>query len=230
MLLIKNPALSWIFYGSKTFFYIELFCNISFKIRKLLPPPPHIQKQLSGDKMKNKISIAIGLIISMALFSQSSFAENRFNNFYFGGNLNILSFETDNALGDVELDFVSIGGLIGVEVHPNISVEGRLGFGIIGDDYSIADFDIEHHFNLLAKGALPLKGATLYGLVGYSEVEISGSASGYSLSEDESGLSIGAGIELPVSTGGIVGIEYLNMVDDSDFNLGGIILQYRGPL
>ena len=63
--------------------------------------------------------------------------------------------------------------------------------------------------------------ASFYGVIGFSQGEIEGSAFGITVSEDESGLSYGFGVNIKSFN-----IEYMSYLDEDDFDATAISLGY----
>lgn len=182
--------------------------------------------------MKKFIKVAFTAFVFISLFPNISAAETtNVQGGYVAGNFSFLSSEVDEISISRDFDFTALAGTIGYSLNQNFAFEGRFGIGVTGDDISLfgvtVDVDVKNYVSALAKGSLPVDGGYIYGLVGYSSVEIEGSASGYSHSEDENGVSYGIGLEYPVSNNGLIGVEYLQIMDEDTLNLGGCNLFYR---
>ena len=82
--------------------------------------------------------------------------------------------------------------------------------------------DLDHLAGAYAKGIIPVApNFRLYGLAGFSEVEISDNR--------ESGLSYGAGAEMDIANNVSIGADYMRYLDESayDFDAASVGLRYR---
>ena len=111
-------------------------------------------------------------------------------------------------------------------VNENVSVEGRFGLGLQDDEIDAGGFDVDIEVDSLfgvyvAVHAFGETNSSFYGIVGVTQGELEGSAFGITISEDESGFSYGIGARF-----GQFNIEYMNYLDEDDFEATAISLGY----
>jgi opacity protein-like surface antigen len=145
----------------------------------------------------------------------------------------------ENLYGGVSYSITDIAGVspnaigvhVGAKLHPNLAAEARFGIGM-GDDKGV---EVDNYFSVLAKGILPIQdNLSVYGLVGFSRVAASFSYETVgdcsfdamwnwvctnvteSVSDSDSGLSLGAGAEFALTPKVSLSAEYLMMTGDVD--------------
>jgi len=117
------------------------------------------------------------------------------------------SFEPFNAFGRVGYDF-----------NAYIGVGAEVSFSLIEDDVAGIDFSVDTRFFFL-KGSLPIgDGAKLYAMIGPSNVELTGSSGGFSVSLDDSDIGIGFGFEKSFNDSFGISVDYIIYYDDSTFD------------
>lgn len=106
------------------------------------------------------------------------------------------------------------------------SMEGRIGFGIADDTVSVGGTDVtfeaDRLLSILAKGHMPFGegNSGAYAAVGYTDAKASISYPGYSGSMSESGMSYGFGVEVDVSRGAGLSLEWMSYLDGSSDGVG----------
>ena len=119
--------------------------------------------------------------------------------------------------------------IVGEQVHPNFSVEGRLGFSVAADSVSYQmngstieeDVEFDYAVSLLAKPQANLSDTfSVYALAGWSRAEVSISQG----SSADSGLSFGAGLSLRTSPEVSVYLDWLRLMDEDDVDFSSINL------
>lgn len=127
-----------------------------------------------------------------------------------------------------DLEFGTLTALYGLELHPHIGIEGRVGTTLLRKEIDAAHkFGIDFlgsafvRLNLLTEDVRP------YALLGgtYGKASLSGPL--YSGSDEESDFSWGAGISVHVREHGFF-VEYVRYWDKSDLELYGVNLGYVG--
>ena len=98
----------------------------------------------------------------------------------------------------LEFDSYGIGGKVGYQFTDYFGVEGQGSVGIIDDEQTIGNIEVDIGYDYLVSGfgvaTLPLSdGFELLGRVGYYYAEVSAEAAGTSVSDDEDGLAFGVG-------------------------------------
>ena len=130
----------------------------------------------------------------------------------------------EEGLDDVEP--TALVGKLGVFVNDNVAIEGRIGFGLQDDTVDIGPFEVDFEVDSLLGiyGVLysSMESDTaFYGVLGYTQGELEGSAFGVTVSEDESGLSYGFGVNF-----GAFNLEYMSYLDEDDFEATAISLGF----
>lgn len=121
---------------------------------------------------------------------------------YAGANLGIITVDAGT-----DLDFLAAGGHIGAQLNEHFAVEARAATGL-SDDKGI---DLDSYVGVLAKGMLPLNNQlSLYGVVGYSRVEISN----YWYSASDTGLTLGVGASYAVDRTTSFAAEFARLQED----------------
>lgn len=146
---------------------------------------------------------------------------------YFGVNITRGEYSEDGISED--FNPVAVIGKLGYCVHKNFAVEGRLGIGLMDDDKDINGYDVSLELDSLigvyGKGFLDVnEKIQIYGLIGLTRAEGTVEASGYSESDDDTGLSFGIGIDFDLSNKTYIGLEYMSYLSKSDFDLSAIAI------
>ena len=88
-------------------------------------------------------------------------------------------------------------GRLGYDFNANFGVGIEGGFSLIEDDLMGVDFDVSTTFIFL-KGSVPLSsGGKIFGMIGTTNTEITGSLGGFSVSADDDDTGMGIGFEAP---------------------------------
>jgi hypothetical protein len=119
----------------------------------------------------------------------------------------------------------------GRELHRNIAVEVRAGFGVGDDTVSIAgtpvEFTLDHYLGAYAKGILPLsEDFAFYGVLGVAAGKVTARGSGYSASRSDTAISAGLGIDLAFSRYHVLNLEWAQLFDGSDYKVEAASLGY----
>jgi len=163
------------------------------------------------------------LLLGAGAFAASAQAQESFQypQGYVGGDAMFWSLNPDR--GDSR-DDVGLRLRGGAQFNDYFALEGHLGTG--GSDRGA---DLDHLAGAYAKGILPVApNFRLYGLAGFSEVEISDNR--VEISDNrESGLSYGAGAEMDIANNVSIGADYMRYLDESayDFDAASVGLRYR---
>jgi len=107
------------------------------------------------------------------------------------------------------------------------SVEGRIGFSVGDDTQNLfgvpVTVELDNMFGAYALGHVPLRDLfQLYGLVGLTQGELTASAFGTSINEDDSDLSFGVGAKFDMTPSMSLGIEYASYITESDYDVDGL--------
>lgn len=132
----------------------------------------------------------------------------------------------------VKSDPSAIQLVVGHYLLPIVAIEGRFGKGIGSDSIKLggadtgATMELDRFASVFARFELPLaKRVRLYGLAGYTEGRLDASAGGYSISDKDSGLSYGVGLEMRGGRASFVSAEYIQYLDETD---EGVDYEYNG--
>ena len=113
---------------------------------------------------------------------------------------------------------------LGWQLHRNIAVEARAGFGV-GDDTvtfrgAPVEVKLDHYFGVYGKGIAPLsEGFAVYGLVGLVGGKATATGFGYSASSSDTGLSLGVGFDLALGRHWALSLEWTELFKDADFTV-----------
>lgn len=143
--------------------------------------------------MKRTVLAAATAIASAVAFAPSASAQ------LYGG-VGLTVFQTD--FDDQDINIGAAMGRLGYEINPFFAVEGELALGLYEDDVDVlgvpVDVGIDSGYGAFIVGKAPLGVIDVFGRIGYAEVNIEGSAGGFSASEDGSGMAFGAGVNFNV--------------------------------
>ncbi len=151
--------------------------------------------------MRN-LSIAICCVL---LFACTSFASEKGDK-YVGLDYMFLNYEGD---GGSELDITASRLKMGYYFSPHFAIEGLVGIGVKDDSergyiyyngsYRTVDIDVELDslMGIYLRGEISDNDKIkFYGVAGFSKIELTASALGYSESDDDSDFSLGIGFEI----------------------------------
>ncbi len=169
-------------------------------------------------------------LLALALLGSLSTAQaDKFTRFkldkYAGGGLWGVSYEPDEPP-----DYSLVGGMLkaGYELSPTLAVEGH--FGLTDGDTQTVFGDtvpVELRINALAGVFARLSylhleergWARIYGLLGFSVVEVEASAQGSTAEDSDSGVSFGVGVELFGSDHTAIALEWVRYIQQSDYTI-----------
>ena len=134
---------------------------------------------------------------------------------------------------DANIEISAVGGRVGAFLNENFSVEGRVQIGV-GDDegydsqsaiaYSVEANTLIGIYSRIGFYISPY--VYPYGIIGYSQldytVESRGGASSISVDDKESSASFGFGVDVSVSKTTLLNIEYLRLIDESEFEVDAL--------
>lgn len=105
-------------------------------------------------------------------------------------------------------------GRLGYDFNANIGIGFEGGFSLIDDELLGVDFDVSTTFIYL-KGSIPIgNDAKLYAMIGPTNVELTGTLGGFSISADDSGTGIGFGFEKTLRSDAAFSIDYIKYTDE----------------
>ena len=154
------------------------------------------------------------------LFSFAAPAQARPSSYWtLGGSL--LTFDG----GGEPIEPVQIFGRLGYDFNANIGIGVEGGFSLIEDEILGVDFDVTTAFFYL-KGSLPLgDGAKIYAMAGPTNVELTGSLGGFSVSSDDDDTGFGFGYEKKLSTHSF-SIDYIMYNNNTGVDVSAINIGY----
>lgn len=122
-----------------------------------------------------------------------------------------------------------VRGILGADFHPNLAVEGMLGFGVKDDTLTIAGVpvkaEIEHSYGFYIK---PKFNATneleLFARLGYAKTKLKVSALGASASDSEGDVSYGAGLSYSFTPTAYGTVDYMSYYDKDGVKANGFTL------
>lgn len=116
--------------------------------------------------------------------------------------------------------------ILGKEIGPNFAIEGRLGGGLSDDSITVSDIqvnvDVDNFVGVYAKGILPTKSVSLYGLVGFTDGEITAITDSTTLSTSDSDISLGLGVDFNASNDLVLNAEYAKLFAGSGYDVYGL--------
>ena len=141
---------------------------------------------------------------------------------YVGFQYSLVTYDED---GD-EAEPTALVARYGQFLNDWFAIEGRIGFGLEDDALEVGSLDIDVEleniiglYGVIHTGSISI--ASLYGIVGYTQIDLEGSAHGISIDENANGLSYGLGVNI-----GSLSIEYMNYVEDHYYDVTAISLGY----
>jgi len=100
--------------------------------------------------------------------------------------------------------------------------EGRFGIGVLEDSVSAVDVEIDLLLGVYQLRYLPVNNtASLYGILGYTQAEVTTSAVSASTSTRKNGVSFGIGADF-----GSINIEFIQYLDENDFDINAVSVGY----
>lgn len=142
---------------------------------------------------------------------------------YFGSSYYMSSVEFDAI--DADFDLGALTFQYGMDINEMLGMEFRFGFGLQDDSLLGVNLSLENYYGLYLKPKYRMDAVQLYALFGYASAELELSFQGESMSADDDGFSYGFGLEYFFNDTTAVTVEYMQLINDSDydspsFNLG----------
>ena len=173
--------------------------------------------------------VVFAVVLGSLFFSSSLMAAN--GQSYFGAGYHMGTYKEE---GYSAANPTALGFRGGMYIADNVAIEGRYSFGLSDDTVTVfvpgvgninVDLELESALSVFLKADLPLSPtANVYGLVGFTEASIKAKAVGYpvTVSDSDSGLSYGLGIEFSLAEDIYAGGEYIMYIDESEYDYSGI--------
>lgn len=147
---------------------------------------------------------------------------------YAGANFSIVEYE-ESGLDSVEPTALVLR--LGNEFTPNLALEARLGIGLSDDSVNVfgttVDVEVDQFVGVYGRAIAPLGAVSLYGLIGYTDGELTASANGVSISADDSDLSYGVGADFVLNKTSAVNVEWARLLSTSDYDVTALSVGYR---
>lgn len=178
--------------------------------------------------MKNKL-IFIVLASTLVFVTESTLAESE-GETYVGVQYAVGNYSEDG----ISQDFnpTALVGRFGRYFTPNFSIEARLGIGLQDDTQFLPEFgsgldatlELDTIIGAYATGHVDIsESVSIYGVLGASKVKGTTRVPdfpGLRSTENNSGLSYGAGVDVEVGNDVALNIEYLQYLDKPEYDLG----------
>src|SRR5690606_611748 len=179
--------------------------------------------------MKKSLSLLAASLLLTPLLANASPLQQGTS--YGGLNYALLNYSDEGISADAEP--TALVGKLGYFMLDQIAVEGRLGLGTTDDTVTVHNFgtpvqvdvEVDRMFGLYLVGHLPLgEQASLYALVGFTDIKATFSAGGFSTSGSDSGFTYGFGADLYASPQFAINAEYTQYLDETGYELSAISL------
>lgn len=139
----------------------------------------------------------------------------------FGGSL----VTHEDSAGDVKP--INVLARLGYDFNENFALVGEANFTLVSDDFAGVDFDV-NIFSAFGQVSLPVSDtAKVYGLLGFSNVELEGDVGGLVLTVDDDDTSYGFGVEFGTTEVGAITIDWIQYYDDDGVDTSGFNLGYK---
>jgi opacity protein-like surface antigen len=162
-----------------------------------------------------KILLVLASVLLLSVSTQLRAAEGAYG--AVGGGL--LTFDD----GVDELEPKQLFGRLGYNFNDYIGLGFEGGFSLIEDEEFGVDFDVTTIFFYL-RGSVPVgEKSSVYVLIGPTNVELTGSSGGTSLSVDDDDTGIGFGFETPLESVSFF-VDYITYFDDDGVDVTSINL------
>ncbi|MCP4765389.1 MAG: porin family protein [Gammaproteobacteria bacterium] len=169
------------------------------------------------------MKIVIAIVTTVLFYTAPLHAQEKGQS-YVGGQYSITTFDLDDF---DETEPTALVLRLGHYMTDNISIEGRLGFGLEDDDIEVGpekiDIEIDKLYGIY--GVLHSSGSNdtnVYGVVGYSKIELEATFLGVKFDGDDGGVSYGIGANYHGFN-----LEYMSYIREDDGDLSAISLGYR---
>jgi hypothetical protein len=117
----------------------------------------------------------------------------------------------------------TVDGRMGGYINDNAAVEVRLGAGILGDEIGARDVDLNYQLGAYTRIGALFDNIYPYVLAGFTRAEVG--LSNPDTDDAETDISYGVGVDMNVSNL-TVNIEYAQLVDNGNVDLGGFALGF----
>jgi opacity protein-like surface antigen len=171
------------------------------------------------------------LVCACALLAADvSFADAN-EGFYSGAAISRWQYKQLAPAADARLETFELNA--GFWFHPLLSAEVRAGTGLGDREAEVGttpwELNLDYFTSVYWRPEWVNNGAKLYGLVGYSQVQLSADAPTQSIELSDSGLSFGVGVGFTYQPDVKLNVEWKQLVDTDGFEISGFTagLDYR---
>jgi len=175
------------------------------------------------------------LLVLATLFTLPAMADN-LRGFYAGGAFDFIDGNTTDASGN-DITFRALEVTGGYKYRSWLGGELRVGFGVSGDDYSLAvgnetvdiSASVDHFESIYYRAESSNTVAKLYGLLGYTNIQTTVEVDDESTSNSKSGPSYGVGVGFVMQENSNLNFEYRQIInsDGAEFTTFNIGFDYR---
>lgn len=155
------------------------------------------------------------VLIGLVLCATPAVALDEYQS-YFGFDYMLGDFEDDF---DNNADLDAVAARFGSYLSPNAALEARLGFSASDDKVGGATFDLDNFVGVYARGIMPYQTVELYGVIGLTRVDLAINPAGHPADGDDTGFSYGLGLDFKIGERIAIGLEYMMLLDASDYEL-----------
>lgn len=159
--------------------------------------------------------ILFSALLGLVLCSSPALAVGEYTS-YFGFDYMLTDFE-DDAGRSADLD--AVAARFGSYLSKNAALEARLGVSASDDTVENVDYELDSFVGVYARGIIPYQTVELYGIIGLTRADLAISAPNNPADGDETGLSYGAGLDFKIGERIAIGLEYMMLLDTSDYEL-----------
>lgn len=149
---------------------------------------------------------------------------------YIGGNLALLDYSVS---GFDDASLKAIVARLGTEFSDYVAGEVRLGYGIGDDSISAFGFDVnvelDYMYGAYLRAGFPAAESFYpYAVLGYTQIELTASAGGFSASDSDSDVSFGLGADIGFSDNTLLNLEYMNYFDKDGAEISAFSIGITG--
>lgn len=138
---------------------------------------------------------------------------------YTGLNYTFVDIDT----GPSDADVGTLSAKVGVMATPFLGFEARAGFGVDDDRIGLVDYSLDNFFGGYATfnfaNESPL---TPYAVLGFTRVELEAEGPFNTVTDDESDVSYGVGLNMKFAANLSGNLEYMRYYDDDDVTVDGL--------
>lgn len=129
----------------------------------------------------------------------------------------------DMDFGSQEADVGTLSAKVGVMATPFLGFEARGGFGVDDDNIGGVDLSVDNFFGGYATFNLVNESpVTPYAILGFTRVELEAEGPFNTVTEDESDVSYGLGLNMAFAPNLSGNLEYMRYYDDDDVTVDGL--------